>query len=82
MCQAAQASSRALAAALYPGDAQAVPVGGYDLTLPVLPGQRPWQHKPSRARYDSVLLPRPTLIFEPYRPAGSGATAARVPDRG
>jgi hypothetical protein len=70
---AAQASSRALAAALDPDDAQVVPVEGFDLTLPVLSGQLPWQHKPSRARYDSVLLPWPTLIFEPYLPAGPGA---------
>jgi hypothetical protein len=65
---AAQASSRALAAALDPGDAQVLPLGGFDLTLPVLSGQLPWQRKPS----DSVLLPWPTLIFEPYLPAGPG----------
>ena len=70
---AARASSRALAAALDPDDAQVMPLGGYDLTFPVLHEQLPWQHKPSRARYDSVLLPWPTRIFEPWiqnRPGG------------
>ncbi len=70
---AGQASSRALAAALDPGDAQVLSLDGYDLTFPVLHGQVPWQHKPSRARYDSVVLPWPTRIFEPWiqnRPGG------------
>lgn len=47
---AGQSSSHALAAALDPGDAQVLPVEGFNLTLPVLPGQLSWQHKPSRAR--------------------------------
>ena len=46
---AGQSSSRALAAALDPGDAQVLSLGGYDLTFPVLHEQVPWQHKPSRA---------------------------------
>ena len=81
---AAQASSRALAAALDPDDAQILSLGGYDLTFPVLHEQVPWQHKPSRARYDSVVLPWPTLIFEPWitEPARRGAAAAGVCDRG
>jgi len=70
---AAQASSTALAAALDRDDAQVVTLSGYDLTLPVLSEQLSQQHKPSRARYDSVLLPWPTLISEPWiheRPGG------------
>lgn len=62
---AARASSRALAAALDPDDAPVLALGGYDLTFPVLHEQVPWQRKPSRARYDSMLLPWPTRIFEP-----------------
>ena len=70
---AARASSRALAAALDPGDAQVLSLGGYDLTFPVVHEQVPWEHKPSRARYDSVLLPWPAVIFQPWiqdRPGG------------
>jgi hypothetical protein len=70
---AARASSRALAAALDPDDAQILSLGGYDLTFPVLHEQLPWQHKPSRARYDSVVLPWPVRIFQPWiqnRPGG------------
>jgi hypothetical protein len=63
---AGRASSRVLAAALDPGDAQILSLGGYDLTFPVLHEQVPWQHKPSRARYDSVVLAWPTRIFEPW----------------
>ena len=40
--------------------------GGQDLGDAVLHEQLPWQHKPSRARYDWVVLPWPTLIFEPW----------------
>jgi len=69
---AGQASSRALAAALDPGDAQVLPLGGFNLTLPVLAGQVSWQHKPSRARYDSVALPWPAMIFESHLPGGPG----------
>jgi len=69
---AAPASSRALACALDPYDAQVLPLGGLPLTLPVLSGQVSWQHKPSRARYDSVLLPWPAFIFELHLPGGSG----------
>ncbi len=65
---AAQTPARALAAALNNDDAQILPLGRYDLTLPVLAEQLPWQHRPSRARYDSVLLPWPTLICEPWVP--------------
>lgn len=70
---AARASSRALAAALDTDDAQILPLGGCDLTFPVLHEQLPWQHKPSRARYDWVVLPWPTWIFQPWiqdRPGG------------
>ena len=70
---AARASSRALAAVLDPDDAQILSLGDYDLTFPVLHEQLPWQHKPSRARYDSVALPWPTSIFHPWiqnRPGG------------
>jgi Putative DNA-binding domain len=70
---AARASSRALAAVLDPDDAQILSLGDYDLTFPVLHEQLLWQHKPSRARYDSVALPWPTSIFHPWiqnRPGG------------
>jgi Putative DNA-binding domain len=66
---AAQASSRALAAALDSDDGQVLPLGRYALTLPVLSDQLSWQHKPSRARYDSVVLPWPTVIYEPWIPS-------------
>lgn len=69
---AASASSRALAGALDPYDAQALPLGGHALTLPVLSGQLSWQHKPSRARFDSVLLPWPAFICELHLAGGSG----------
>lgn len=68
---AAPVSARGLASALDPGDAQVLPLGGFDLTLPVLSWQVSWQHKPSRARYDSVLLPWPTKIFQAHIPGGS-----------
>lgn len=70
---AAQVPSRALAAALDRDDAQVLPLGGFNPTFPVLCEQLPWQHKPSRARYDSVVLPWPATIFEPWvhdRPGG------------
>lgn len=63
---AAKTLSVALAAALDREDAQVLALGDYDLTLPVLSDQVPWQHKPSRARYNSVLLPWPTYIFSPW----------------
>jgi hypothetical protein len=69
---AAQVPSRALALALDCDDAQVLPLGGFDLTLPALSGHLSWQHRPSRARYDSVLLPWPTRIFELHLPGGSG----------
>jgi hypothetical protein len=65
-------SSRALASALDPYDAQILPLGDLVLTLPVLSGQTSWQHKPSRARFDSVALPWPALICEVHQPGGPG----------
>ena len=70
---AASASSRALASALDPYDAQVLPLGDLSLTLPALSGQLSWQHKPSRARFDSVVLPWPAFIFELHLPGGSAA---------
>jgi hypothetical protein len=67
---AARTPSSALAAALDNGDAQILPLGRYNLTFPCLAEQLPWQHKPGRARYDSVVLPWPTMIFEPWIPNG------------
>jgi hypothetical protein len=70
---AAGSSSRALAAALDRDDAQVLSLGGHDLTFPVLNEQLPWQHKPGRARHDSVALPWPVRIYEPWiqdRPGG------------
>lgn len=42
--------------------------GRYALTVPVLHEQLTWWRKPSRARYDSVALPWPTMIFELNQP--------------
>jgi hypothetical protein len=58
------ATSRALASALDPCDAQALPLMGYALTLPVLAEQLRWERKPSRARWDSMVLTWPTLTFD------------------
>ena len=63
---AAQASSRALAAALDPDDAQVLPLGGYDLTFPVLPGSSRGSTSRAVPGIDSVVLPWPTLIYEPW----------------
>jgi hypothetical protein len=65
---AGQVHSRALAAALDPDDAQVLPLGPSALTLPILSDQLSWEHKPSHARYESVLLPWPTRIFQLHRP--------------
>ena len=54
---AGQAPCSALASALDTSDEQILPLGGYNLMLPVVSEQLPWQHRPSCARYDSVLLP-------------------------
>ena len=69
---AASAPSRALASALDPFDAQVLPLGNLALTLPVPSGQLTWQHKPGRARFDSVVFPWPTVIFELHEPGGPG----------
>jgi hypothetical protein len=61
-------SSGALASALDPYDAQVLPLSGYNLTLPVLAPQVNWQHRPSRARFDSMVFPWPTHTFSPYLP--------------
>jgi hypothetical protein len=61
---AGSTSSRALAAALDPGDAQVLPLGPFGLTLPVLSEQLSWQRKPGRARFESVILPWPTRISQ------------------
>jgi hypothetical protein len=61
-------NSRALASALDPDDAQVLPLGGNNLTLPVLSAQMNWQRRPSRARYDSIVLPWPTHTFSTYLP--------------
>lgn len=61
-------SSGALASALDPYDAQLLPLGSYNLTLPVLSPQVNWQHRPSRARFDSIALPWPTHTFTTYLP--------------
>jgi hypothetical protein len=75
---AARTTSAALAAALDPDDAQVLDLGPFAVTLPVLAEQLTLWHKPSRARYDSVALPWPTMIFEvnqqdrPYRQGPPG----------
>jgi Putative DNA-binding domain len=61
-------SSGALASALDPYDAQGLPLSGYNLTLPVLAPQVNWQHRPSRARFDSMVFPWPTHTFSLYLP--------------
>ena len=53
---AAPTSSRALASALDPYDAQVLLLGGLALTLPVLSGQMSWQHSraaPASTRWRS-----------------------------
>lgn len=67
---AAPTSSRALASALDPYDAQVLPLGDRCLTLPVLSWQTSWQHRPSRARFDSIALPWPTVTCELHLPGG------------
>ena len=74
---AGSTSSRALAAALDPYDAQVLPLGPSALTLPVLSDQLSWQHKPSRARFESVFLPWPTRIFQLHRPDRTQQQAAQ-----
>lgn len=63
----AKVTSRHLAAALDPDDAQVLELGPFTVTLPVLDDYVTWWLKPSRARYDSVALPWPTMIFEVSR---------------
>jgi hypothetical protein len=70
---AAQVPSRELAATFSPDEPQPLRFGRFDLTLPALSPQLPWQRKPGRARYDSVTLPWPSLIFEPQLAGGPAA---------
>ncbi len=83
---AAQVTSKALLAALDPDDTHVLPLGRYDLTLPSLSDQFMWQRRPSRARFDSVVLPWPTWICalrEPEQPEQlSAAAPPGLPDRG
>jgi hypothetical protein len=68
---AAETSVKALTAALKRDDAQVLPLGCYNLTLPVLAGHLTWQRRPSRARYDSVRLPWPATIFTAHWPGNA-----------
>lgn len=65
---AGEVSSRALAAALDPDDAQVLQLGPFVLTLPVLDDHLSWRRQPSCGRYDSMALPWPATIFELNRP--------------
>jgi hypothetical protein len=69
---AAQVSSRALAAALDPDDAQVLPLGGFNLTIPRVDLAADLAAQAEPCRYDSVLLSWPTQIFDLHLPGGSG----------
>lgn len=73
---AAQLSSMSLAAALNAADPQALQLDRYSLTLPALSEHITWWKKPSRARYDSVALPWPTMIYELNQPDRSQTQTA------
>ena len=59
---AAQVSVKSLVAALSIEAPQVLSVAGHDVVLPSLSDQFTWQRKPSRARFDSMVLPWPTYI--------------------
>jgi hypothetical protein len=58
----AQVPAAALATALDPASAGPLVLGEYTVPLPALSEQVNWQRKPSRSRYESVLLPWPTRV--------------------
>ncbi len=59
---AAQVSVKSLVAALSTEAPQVLSLAGHDVVLPSLSDQFTWQRKPSRARFDSMVLPWPTYI--------------------
>jgi hypothetical protein len=59
---AAQVSVESLLAALSTEAPQVLSLAGYDVVFPSLSDQFTWQRKPSRARFDSMVLPWPTYI--------------------
>jgi len=70
---AARTSGSELASALDREGTHDLSVGGHDVKLPVLNEQVRWQRKPSRARYESLVLPWPTVVFEPSADSSPGS---------
>jgi hypothetical protein len=60
---AAHVPSAALAAVLGSAGGETLTLGDYVLPFPVLSEQASWQRKPSRARYESVVIPWPVCIY-------------------
>jgi hypothetical protein len=68
---AAEVSVESLLAALSTEAPQVLSLGGHDAVFPSLSDQFTWQRKPSRARFDSMVLPWPTYtcsLREPNSP--------------
>ena len=59
---AAQVPVKSLVAALSAEALQVLSVAGHDVVFPSLSDQFTWQRKPSRARFDSMVLPWPAYI--------------------
>ncbi len=59
---AAQVPVKSLVAALGAEALQVLSVAGHDVVFPSLSDQFTWQRKPSRARFDSMVLPWPAYI--------------------
>jgi hypothetical protein len=70
---AARTSGSELASALDREGTHDLSVGGHGVKLPVLNEQVRWQRKPSRARYESLVLPWPTFVFEPSADSSPGS---------
>ena len=60
---AASVPSAALAAALVSESAGNLALAGHEIPFPALQEQTSWQRKPSRARYESVVMPWPTSAY-------------------
>jgi hypothetical protein len=60
---AASVPSAVLAAALVSESAGTLALAGHEIPFPGLQEQASWQRKPSRARYESVVMPWPTSAY-------------------
>lgn len=60
---ASQVEIAALTAALDPAGGQTLALDDYVLPFPALSEQVSWQRKPSRARYESIVIPWPVSIY-------------------